>query len=1022
MLRYLLVACAIACCSCATMCPAQTNPPVDFARDIRPILSDKCFACHGPDSEHREGGFRLDVKQSAMSEADSGERAIVPGDVAASELVRRIISDDESERMPPDETNKKITAEERELIVRWIQQGAPWREHWSFVPPQRRERPGVQQQSWPSNTIDYYILEQLEARGLTPAARADKVTLLRRLTLDLTGLPPSLEEVDAFLADDSPQAYERVVDRLLSSSRYGEHMARFWLDAARYGDTHGLHLDNYREMWPYRDWVVRAFNDNLPFDQFIIAQLAGDLLPDPTTDQLVATGFNRCHVTTNEGGSITEEVFVRNVVDRVVTTGTVFMGMTLECTRCHDHKYDPVTMQDFYSLFAYFNSIDGGPLDGNKKDPAPVIRVPDTQQRQKLNEFDQRIARLNQKLRGPWPQLDAAQSAWEREVIATIADQPKAHMPEGVGPDGNPQEQPPRPFHASPTISLGPWYWVGPFTDNRRYLVRRKHGPEGKPVSLDARFQVAGGDVSWTKRTDWVDGKLHTDLPGATAANFLYRKIVVDRPITLPISLGSDDGIKVFLNNKQVLSKVEPRALAADQNTVQLKLKQGENHLLMKVMNLGGAAGFYFALKTHQATLPDEITRLVNTAADARSAKQLRQLQEYFRNQIAGSAEFDRLRDQVAELRKQRAGIDRKVPTSLIFKEADKPREAFMLKRGQYDQPAEAVTRRTPGFLPDMDPSLPQNRLGLARWLVDPAHPLTARVNVNRFWQQFFGTGIVKTAEDFGSQGDPPSHPDLLDQLAIDFVESGWDVRALIKQVVMSSTYRQASQLTSKKAQLDPANRLMSRGPRFRMDAEMLRDQALFVSDLLVEQVGGPSVKPPQPDGLWFAVGYSGSNTVRFVGDQGPDKIHRRTLYTFIKRTAPPPQMSIIDAPSREACTVRRERTNTPLQALLLMNDPQYFEAAQALARRTLRESEDGDEQRAAHMFRLCTSRHSGQWELKELLADFQDHLQEFQANPKAAQRVAGGRPPADIDAAALAAWTMVANLILNLDEVVNKN
>lgn len=973
---------------------------VDFNRDIRPLLSDKCFACHGPDDTHRQGGLRLDVKDSAFGTADSGEHPIVPGKPEASALVDRIFSDDEDLRMPPAESNKSLTDAEKELMRRWIEQGAGWQEHWSLIPPRRPELPTVEHGDWPKNAVDQFILSRLEQEELSPSPTADKATLIRRATLDLTGLPPTPQEVDAFVADDSPEAYERVVDRLLQSTRYGEHMARFWLDGARYGDTHGLHLDNYREIWPYRDWVIKAFNSNLPYDQFAIQQLAGDLLPDPTLDQLVATGFNRCHVTTNEGGSIAEEVHTRNVIDRVVTVGTVFMGMTFECTRCHDHKYDPLTMNDFYSMYAYFNSIDGNPLDGNKKDPAPVIRVPSLDQQEQLDNYDQQIAALEAKLRDPWPEVDEQQLAWEQELKTVGDTKPNA-------------------------LALSDWSIVGPFTDNRRYLNSKKHGPEGKPINLEDEFTVDTGEkVKWIAHPEWTDGKPHQGLPGDSAANFLYRKITAPKAQKVTVSLGSDDGIKVYLNNKKILANDVARGVAADQESLELNLKEGENHLLLKILNYGGASGFYFALK-ETAAIPAEVLAAAKVEAAERTPAQQQTLRDYFRNKVAQSEALTAAQGELAKVRDARAEVDRQIPTTMVFKELAEPKTAHLLKRGEYDQPGAAVTRHTPVALPPMTSELPNNRLGLAKWLVDPQHPLTSRVAVNRFWQHLFGTGLVKTAEDFGSQGEPPSHPELLDWLAVTFMENGWDVKGLMKQFVMSSTYRQSSHVSRELYTRDPENRLLARGPRFRLDAEMLRDQALFLSGLMVEKLGGPSVKPPQPDGLWFAVGYSGSNTVRFVADKGSDKLHRRTLYTFIKRTSPPPQMSTFDGPSREACVVRRERTNTPLQALLLFNDPQFVEAARGLAERTLHEGGDNDADRAAWMFRVCTGREPSEWEREALSKAIGEHLAHYRADVEAAGKlIAVGESPHDekLDPSETAAYTMLANLLLNLDEVLTKN
>jgi hypothetical protein len=1003
----------------ATVCG---NDRLQFNRDVRPILSDKCFACHGPEAASREGGFRLDQRDSAIGEADSGSIPVVPGDLDASELIARITSDDESLRMPPAESHKTLTKEEIETLRRWIAEGAEWEQHWSFTAPVRPELPSVIHENWPRGAIDRFIVARLEQEKLTPATEADRATLLRRVTLDLTGLSPTTAEVDAFLADNRPDAYERAVDRLLASPRYGEHMARFWLDAARYGDTHGLHLDNYREMWPFRDWVVGAFNRNLPFDQFVVEQLAGDLLPNATDDQLIASGFNRCHVSTNEGGVIPEEVYVTAVIDRVDTFGTVMLGLTVGCTRCHDHKYDPLTQGDFYSLFAYFNSLDGNEMDGNREDPAPVIRAPLPEQTARLAELDAQIAGAEAKLVADWPELDAQQGEWERQFVAIESEN------ESVGGSGSATTEPiPTPAaNSKDYLAVSDWHWVGPFSDSERYLQSHKHGPEGKKVKLKKKFKLTTGEeIGWVRRPEWVDGQVYNDLPGAPAANFLYRTITVGKPQDLEISLGSDDGIRVYLNNELLLKRDDSRSAAADQEKLTLKLKSGENHLLVKVLNFAGQSGFYFAAKTDQPIMPPDVLAAALKPTAERSADEAKLVRQYFRNTAAASPELDKLRTELNAARSERTEVDRAVATTLVFKEMATPKPAYILNRGEYDQHGEEVQRRTPTMLPPMDPSAPNNRLGLAQWVVDRENPLAARVAVNRFWQQFFGVGLVKTSNDFGAQGEPPSHPELLDWLAVDFIESGWDVKRLVRELTLSAAYRQTSHVEPELYRRDPENRLLARGARFRLDAEMLRDQALFASGLLVEKMGGPGVKPPQPAGLWEAVGYSGSNTVKFVPDEGHEKIHRRTLYTFIKRTAPPPEMNTFDAPSRESCIVRRERTNTPLQALLLLNDPQYVEAARGLAERTLREGGDSVEQRARFLFHTATCRQPQIDELTDLVEAYRQELEHYQANPKAAEElVASGSLPADekLDRSELAAWTMAANVVLNLDEVVTRN
>ena len=1007
MFEYRTVRCfcaALLLVSCSVWSQSVVSQAVDFNRDVRPILSDHCYACHGPDAQKRKADLRFDQEQAAKADL-GGYAAIVAGNLTDSVLIERILSRDEDDVMPPPEFKKPLTSDQIDILKRWISDGAKWENHWSFEPIVRPVPPVIEEDRWTRNAIDRFVLARLAEEELDPQSETSRDVLIRRVTFDLTGLPPTPGEVDQFLADESPDAYERVVDRLLRSSRYGEHMARFWLDAARYGDTHGLHLDNYREMWPYRDWVVEAFNRNLSYRDFVIEQLAGDLLPNATRDQLVATGFNRCNVSTSEGGSIKEEVYTRNVVDRVVTTSTVFMGLTFECTRCHDHKFDPLTMKDFYSFFAYFNSIDGEPLDGNRKEHAPILRLPSEFQSEQLERFDEEIGVLDLSVRGDWTEVDEAQSLWETKLIA---EQESAK-------EENPN-----------ALVLKDWYSVGPFGDVRLYLLPRKHGPEGKAIDLKASYKTSTDEtVTWQRRSAWKDGVVHSDLKGDTAANFIYRVIESPMEQTVKVSLGSDDGIKVYLNQNELLSKDVSRGAAADQEILDLPLQKGRNELLLKIVNYGGNTGFYFSLVDGASALPEEILKIVELAPDARSDEQDIKLREHYRNKESKFPALVAAIEQLKTIREKRSAIDREIPLTLVWKERAEPRKAFVLNRGEYDQHGEEVTRRTPAALPPIPEGFPNNRLGLAYWLTDTSHPLTARVAVNRYWQQLFGVGLVKTAEDFGSQGEPPTHPALLDWLAASFRESGWDVKALMKTMVMSASYRQSSKMTPELIERDPENRLYARGPRFRLDAEMLRDQALAVSGLLVERLGGSSVKPPQPDGLWFAVGYSGSNTVKFEADAGGDKIHRRSLYTFIKRTSPPPQMSTFDGPSREACVMRRERTNTPMQALLLLNDPQFVEASRALAERMLTESHADEGDRAERMWRLCLGRFSTPEESSDLRLAYQEELAFYQSNTKAARGLIGmGESSAreDLDVAELAAWTTVASLLLNLDEVVTKN
>ncbi|MCK5941324.1 MAG: PSD1 domain-containing protein [Planctomycetes bacterium] len=1175
---------------------AEVAAAVDFDRDVRPILSNHCFACHGPDAGHREADLRLDLRRDAL-------RVIEPGDPQRSELIRRVLHDDVGERMPPRSVNKPLDDAQRRTLVRWIEQGAPWAEHWSFVPPVEPAVPQVAHEEWPRGALDRFVLARLERDGLAPSPEADRRTLLRRVTLDLTGLPPTLAELRAFVADRAPGAYERVVDRLLQSDAHAEHMARYWLDAARYGDTHGLHLDNYREMWPYRDRVVRAFRDNQPYDRFVVEQLAGDLLPDATDDQRVASGFNRCHITTNEGGSITEEVYVRNVIDRVSTTGTVFLGLTLGCAVCHDHKFDPISQREFYELFAFFNNMDGSPMDGNRKDHAPVLKLPSDEQRARLaelrdelREVDRRVAAQLAAIDYREPEPEVVGDCGERRTIVWIDDQ----LPVGAEVDQNPfaWTDDPALVHtgrrAIARVSRGnqqsyfrradvklrvaagdtlfAWVRLDPADPPRQIMLqfnddgaagwnhraywgedligygqngttgRRRLGDLPEPggwvrlevpvaaVGLRAGMAVHGvaitqfdGASHWDaigietsceqQPVDhlWVDDAapdganlqgdgrtwrwLTAGADGAPAPHSGER--VLRRAgrglnqdfftnATAPLRLQDGDRLfaHVWLDPADPPRSVqlqfhsgswdhrvrwgapahgEGRPNGADHRAGELpatgrwvRLEVGIEEVGLRVgdvvdgmafTQVGGAVCWDAAgVRTfgppdlrhlHSLTAWEQIARgaggtpkpvqaaLAVPRGERTPAQQQRVRDHYLRHVHAPSRSlFAPLEQRRDELERQRQAVEAEVPTTLVMKERAAAKEAFVLVRGLYDQKGDKVERRTPAALPPMADDLPRDRLGLARWLVDPGHPLTARVAVNRYWQQLFGTGLVRTSEDFGNQGERPSHPQLLDWLAVRFVQDGWDVRRLLKRMVMSSTYRQSSAVSDELLARDPDNRLLARGPRFRLDGEVLRDQALLLAGLLVRELGGPPVKPPQPDGLWRAVGYSSSNTAKFRADEGHRKVHRRSLYTFWKRTAPPPQMTTFDAPSREECRVRRERTNTPMQALLLMNDPQYVEAARAFAQRILREGGAGDEARIRWALECATCELPRADDVRDVRRLLGDERVAFAARRDDARRLVsiGAEPPGDdVDAVELAAWTMVANLILNLDAVLTK-
>jgi len=1177
----LLLAAAAACVPLLAGSRSGDPEKVDFNRDVKPILSENCFLCHGFDISTRKAKLRLDTFEGATKKV-RGFAAVVPGDREESELWYRITTDDFDDRMPPDDHGKTLTPEQVETLGQWIDQGAEYELHWAFAPPTETELPPVADDAWARNPIDRFVLARLERDGLRPSPEADPATLLRRVSFDLTGLPPSLEELDAFLADDAPGAYERAVDRLLASPRYGEHLARYWLDAARYGDTHGLHLDNERTMWPYRDWVIRAFNDNKPFDEFAVEQLAGDLLPEPSTDQLVATGFNRCNPTSAEGGMIAEEFLAKYAMDRVDTTSAVFLGLTMGCAQCHDHKYDPLTQRDYYRMLGFFNNFDEKASDENILSPPPVLRVPSAEQEAQLADEEAALADARAAMAAPMPESDAAQADWELDQRWAIADRWQPWRPEqvtghhgsllSVRPDGAVQADPEGPnpdvevyelrglapigeiralrldallpvgaigvgrwydngnivlsgveLEAAPAgtddfepvplahaaadfsqdkwpiantldgrtdtgwallprtkeehhavfapaypfgfpggtelrlrlrfesvhkqhslrrirlsvsndpamapVALDGWRQIGPFpAASGREAHDRDFGPEaahaaaaaGKPATAGVTYDGLG----W-QGLEAADGELH-QLSGQVAATYLARTLHVAEAREVEVALGSDDSFKLWLNGELHTDRYVARALAADQDRLRLQLRPGANQLLLKVVNHGGGYGFAFRLLQQElGGVPRAVAQALRPAGAARTEAQRSLLRDHFRRRF--SPEWAALQDRAAELEGSLAALDRAIPRTLIVREREQRRPTHLLERGQYDAPGEALTAGIPGLFGAIgDGEREASRLDLARWLVQPDNPLTARVAVNRLWQRLFGHGIVKTSEDFGSQGEWPSHPELLDWLATEFVASGWDLKAMQRLIATSAAYRQASRLTPELLERDPENRLIARGPRHRLDAEQIRDLALASSGLLVEELGGPSVRPYQPPGLWKAVGYSGSNTVNFVRDSG-EALYRRSLYTFWKRTAPPPTMGLFDAPTRESCSVRRARTNTPLQALALMNDEQYVEAARELGARARLDA--GPEPAAVidRAFRLATARPPDAFERAVLLEQYFGQLAGFQREPqRAVDLLAVGESmlPAELDAppAEMAAWATVASLILNLDETVTKS
>lgn len=1017
--------------------PATADDP-DFNNEILPLLSENCFACHGPDDKTREAGLRLDQQDAAFAELDSGLRAIVPGNSGASELIARILTDDEGLLMPPPDSGKSLTAKEKELLRKWIDTGATWSQHWAFVPPRLPEiPPGVS--GWRAHSpIDRFIHRKLQTKGLQPEPRADKETLIRRLTLDLIGLPPTIKEIDDFLADERPDAYERLVDRLLASKKYGEHMARIWLDAARYADTHGLHLDNERQIWPYRNWVIDAFNRNLPFDEFTVEQLAGDLLPDPTLSQRVATGFNRCNVTTSEGGSIDAEYYVRYAVDRVETTSTVWLGLTAGCASCHDHKFDPLTQKEFYQMFSYFYSLTEKAMDGNALLPPPSVKVATPQQQAELAELNQQLAAARQAIQekeqaliGQYvdPTPEAKLGELEEAEVVWFDDE----LPPGANPEGN-EGAASWQFVSAPEHPV----YSGTKSTRRSAAGLTQHffstvseklvlgqadrlfayvylDPENPPETVQLQFN----NGNWEHRAYWGADKGHA--PGRNNATNLHmgplpetgkwvRLEVAAEKVGLPT--GSQINGWAFTQFGGTVYWDRPGRIS----TAELSSEQKKSLAVWE----------QYRSQVTIPPLPEPIQKVLAIAMDQRTPDQQRELVGYFVKHIHPDslAALQPLNSKEEELQKQIATIDRAIPSTLVMEDLKEKRQAYVLDRGEYDKPTEKVESRIPEWISPPLEGMPENRLGLAQWLVKPDHPLTSRVTVNRFWQHFFGTGLVKTSEDFGIQGERPSHPELLDWLAIDFVENGWNIKRMHKQLVMSATYQQSSRVNPEKRNLDPDNRLLARGPRFRLDAEVIRDSALYVSGLLVDRIGGPSVKPYQPEGLWKPVGFGGSNTAIFTQDSGA-KLYRRSMYTFWKRTSPPPSMSTFDAPDRETCQVRRPRTNTPLQALVLMNDIQFVEAARKFAERIMEEAGDSDEDRIRYAFRSIVSRAPDEHEQQTLHQVLKTARQEYADDPAAAEALLKtGESPrkAELDSQQLAAWTMVAHVVLNLSETVTRN
>jgi hypothetical protein len=1023
--------------------PAIHAASIEFDRDIRPILSDNCYQCHGPDEKARKAKLRLDMKESAFRVED-GVAVINPGKSAESELFRRVTTNDPDDHMPPPESNHKLTPKQIALIKQWIDSGAKWSGHWAFNPIQSPKPPLVKNTRWPANEIDHFILARLEQEKLSPSPEADRERLIRRITFDLTGLPPTLAEVDAFLADKSPGAYEKVVDRLLESPRYGERMATAWLDLARYADTYGYQMDAPRPMWPYRDWVIKAFNQNLPFDQFVTWQLAGDLLPNATKEQRLATAFNRLHLQNEEGGVVDEEFRVAYVDDRVDTFGTAFLGLTVQCAHCHDHKFDPITMKDFYSLFAMFQNIDESgqiPYSQFVNDmPAPSLLLSDDATDARLANLSKQIAQrekdvgaLRESARGSFaewlkskpatPTVQGLVAAFSFDEITdkkstnSIDSSKPAHahedpklipgkMAQAVELDGENGFTFPGIGHFTRTDPFSITLWLETASHAERQVVLHHSKAPADAGSRGYELLLENGHLSVGLHHQWPGNSIQIRCKSAVPTNeWVHVAFTYD---------GSShaSGLRIFINGKP--SEVE---VIRDHLWKDITYESGEPEL---------AIGYRFRDSGFKQGNVDDF-RIFNRALTAIEVADVAGLEELQRARD-GDALLDyyianvypparQLTSELNSLRRDQSRLINPIPEIEVMEELPLPKPAYILKRGAYDQHGEPVSANTLAVLPPLPADAPHNRLGLARWLVAPNNPLLARVTVNRAWETMFGRGIVETVDNFGSRGAVPSHPELLDWLAADFIHSGWDYKALLKKIATSKTYRQSSKAPAELVARDPENILLARAPARRLTAEMLRDQALADSGLLAEKIGGPSVKPYQPPGLWeIAMG-----NPKYEQGHG-EELHRRSLYTFWKRTVPPPSMMVFDAAARNVCLANRQSTSTPLQALCLLNDVQMTEAARLISQRMLQEGGSTLESRITWVFRLVSSRHPSREEIKVLEQLFNEQRDLFAAEQQSAAKLLAEGETANSTALSpidLAAGTVLAEALLNHDETI---
>ena len=1044
---------------------------IDFNFHIRPILSDRCFACHGPDENAREGNYRLDLEEDAFTMIDSLTKAfaIKPGNAQQSHLIKRIQSSDPEYMMPPPESNLVLSTREIELLRKWIDQGAQWKSHWAFTPPQQVDIEDEQYVDGAKNEIDYFIQERLKQVNLKASKQASKEKRIRRLSFDLRGIPPSIEEIDAFLEDESETAYETIVDQFLSERAYGERLAVEWMDLARYADSHGYQDDIERSMWPWRDWVIQSFNDNMSYKEFVSLQLAGDLYEEPDYEQILATGFNRNHKITQEVGVVEEEYRVNYVLDRTNTFSTAFLGLTIECAQCHDHKYDPISQKEYYSLFSFFNHVpEKGRVDYGVEVAAPFLELPE----EKIKELTSYVSNLTANQNDVLEQYEEQQWTTFDPKDLDVEKSNTLDLPKGLISwfplDFENNQGIIDVINQNSSISYNDLLTVKGVSSGAAEFVGNNYA-----IIADQEFTNPNTPFSVSFWVNSIDGGVSGPVLECMDRN---GKAVLSISVTWEKKLGvqfnstypfrSDTNIRLwsrqelpanqwtlctvthdgsrslagvnFYMNGEVLEKVSTiDESGATFKTIEkiyfggvpIQSKEDASTVLQREVN-GIVAAQIDELMFFNRTL---------SVADIKTIQQFKPLaaianqktyseidkKRLFYHQLLHAD--DRYSSYVERLRgykiREARTRDIVVKPTMVMKDMDTLRTTYVLNRGQYNQPTDEVSHGTPQSVLPFDDAYPRNRLGLSNWLFADDNPLAARVAVNRFWQMIFGKGLVATPEDFGSQGELPSHPELLDWLAVDFQESNWDIKRLIKKMVMSSTYQQSADVNAQLLELDPSNTLLARGPQSRLPAEMIRDHALAISGLLSTQVGGPSVRPYQPEGLWLEVASGNQSLRKYIQDHNQD-LYRRSLYTFWKRTIPPPSMTTFDASTREQCTVKRQSTTTPMQALVLLNDPQYIESSRLIAERMLEEGGDEVESRIQFAFRLATSRRATNKELNILRELFNTEQAEFKDNPDAAYSLLKigeyGRDE-NLDAIELAAYTTVANTILNLSEAIRK-